>query len=369
MEDLYWWLALERAPFVGPITIAKLIAAFGHPKSVLTAGFDEIRTKSAISARIADAITLYRPDGNEIQRDMDKLAEMGARLITRWDSDYPGNLLDIYDPPALLFVRGCLKPGDELAIAVVGSRMSSNYGVKVTNIITRDLVRAGFTIVSGLARGIDTVCHSSALNEGGRTIGVLGCGLDIHYPAENRELMDRMAEQGAVISEFRPGIRPYRTNFFRRNRIVSGLSKAVLVVEASRRSGSLITVNHAIDQGRDVFAVPGNVLHECSRGPHHLIKQGAGLVESAQDILSGIFPSNEVRDRIPEESVTLSLYSGDISELARQVLECVDMDPVPVDIICQISGLTAGNVLAALMELELLGIIKQSPGKVFSKIL
>ncbi len=369
MEDLYWWLALERAPFLGPITIAKLIAAFGHPKSVLTAGIDEIRTKSAISVRVADAITLYKPDGNEIQRDMDILAKMGARLITRWDSDYPGNLLDIYDPPALLFVRGCLKPEDELAIAVVGSRMSTSYGINVTKMITRDLVRAGFTIVSGLARGIDAICHSSALNEAGRTIGVLGCGLDIHYPAENKELMDRMAEHGAVISEFRPGIRPYRTNFFRRNRIVSGLSKAVLVVEASRRSGSLITVNHALDQGRDVFAVPGNVLHESSRGPHHLIKQGAGLVESAQDILSAIFPSSEVSGTSPEDSVTPARHSADISEQARQVLECVDLDPVPVDIICKMSGLTAAKVLASLMELELLGIIKQSPGKVFSKLL
>ncbi len=367
MDDQYWWLALERAPHVGPITISKLIAAFGNPRSVVEADSETIKSRAAVSSRIAEAVGAYKPDADAIYRDMEKLRDLNARVITRWSEEYPQNLSTIYDPPAILFVRGSFKVEDKDAIAVVGSRESSNYGENVTKIITRDLVRAGLCIVSGLARGIDTVCHTTALNEGGRTIGVLGCGLDKNYPSENKALIERMSEEGAVITEFRPGSEPLRTNFHRRNRIVSGLSRAVLVVQASLRSGSLITVNHALDQGREVFAVPGNVLHERSRGTHHLLKQGAALVEKAQDILDSIFPGGAEKAEQIRTGSRPDMPMIETSELARKVLDCVDLDPVSVDSLCQLSGLEVRKVLAALMELELLGLVKQSPGKVFSK--
>lgn len=365
--EIYWWLALERAPFVGPITISKLMSAFGNPRTIIEAGTDVIKSTGLVSSRIAESLGSYKPDDEGIQQDIETLARLDARVMTRWDEDYPKNLLEIYDPPAILFVRGEFQAKDDLAIAVVGSRASSNYGDSVTTAITRDLVRSGVCVVSGLARGIDTVCHATALNEGGRTIGVLGCGLDINYPSENKALIERMAREGVVMSEFRPGSEPLRTNFFRRNRIVSGLSKAVVVVEASRRSGSMITVNHALDQGRDVFAVPGNVLHERSRGPHSLIKQGAGLVESAQDILSVVFPPSLEKASLQPTRVTPTVPNVDVSETAQKVLDCLDADPFAVDTLCQMSGLQARNVLTALMELELLGLVKQSPGKLFSR--
>lgn len=369
MEDLYWWLALERAPFVGPVTTAKLINAFGNPRSAVEASTETIKTKGIVNTRIAEALGQYRPDERRIQEDIKLLAELDARVITRWDDEYPLNLNSIYDPPAILFVRGTFRPEDEKAVAVVGSRASSNYGESMTAMITRDLVRAGFCIVSGLARGIDTICHTTALNEGGRTLGVLGCGLDINYPGENKSLVEAISTHGAVISEFRPGIQPVKTNFYRRNRIVSGLSKAVVVVEASRRSGSLITVNHALDQGRDVFAVPGNVLHERSRGPHQLIRQGAGLVENAQDIISSLCPSNVPEKPGQNESAKKNIPNADMSDNARRIFEILDVDSVPVDVLCQISKLEVRLVLTALMELELLGLIRQSPGKLFSRIM
>jgi DNA processing protein len=233
--------------------------------------------------------------------------------------------------------------------------------------ITRDLVRAGVTVISGLARGIDTACHKAALKEGGRTIGVLGCGIDVFYPRENRELTDEIVETGAVISEFRPQTAPLATNFYRRNRIVSGLAKGVVVIEATKKSGSLITAGHALEQNRDVFAVPGNALSKRSEGPHHLIKQGAGLVESGEDILSSVFQSGT-------ETAQASLFeirdeAVEVSRSAREVLEALDLDPVPIDALCESLRMQAGKLSGILLDLELHGLIRQYPGKMFSKII
>ncbi|MGC8604347.1 MAG: DNA-processing protein DprA, partial [Desulfomonilaceae bacterium] len=272
-QDIYNWLALERIPMVGPLTIAKLIESFREPQEVFRASAAEIRRKTGLSERLSKSIALYQPESVEINRDMSLLDRLEARLITRWGRYYPSNLKDIYDPPALLFVRGSLLAEDYRAVAMVGTRNPTRYGIEFAKSLTRDLVRSSFTIISGLARGIDTVCHQTALKEGGRTIAVIGCGLDVVYPKENGGLIQQIAERGAVVSEFRPGIAPLKTNFFRRNRIVSGLSKAVIVVQAAKKSGSLITAYHALEQNRDVFAVPGAITNERSRGPHYLIKQ------------------------------------------------------------------------------------------------
>jgi DNA processing protein len=361
------WLALERIPRVGPLTVAKLIAAFGSPCVALQADAGEIRKRTALSEGLAQSIANFTPPETEITRDIGILEKLSAALVTRWDEDYPTNLREIYDPPAMLFMRGTMIPEDSRAIALVGTRNPTRYGLDVAQQITRDLVRAGVTIISGLARGIDTACHKAALKEGGRTIGVLGCGIDVVYPRENRELTDEIAKSGAVISEFRPQTPPLATNFYRRNRIVSGLAKGVVVIEAAKNSGSLITSAHALEQNRDVLAVPGNIMSKRSEGPHYLIKQGAGLAESGEDILNSVF-------RSATETVQASLFevrdeASEVSDSAREVLEALDLDPVPIDALCESLHMQAGKLSGILLELELQGLIRQYPGKMFSRIL
>ncbi len=361
------WLALERIPRVGPLTMARLIGAFGSPGAAIQADAGEIRRRTALSEKLAHAIADFVPPETDISRDINILEKLSVKLITRWDNGYPPNLQEIYDPPALLFVRGNISPDDGRAVALVGTRNPTSYGLDMARHITRDLVRAGVTIISGLARGIDTACHKAALKEGGRTIGGLGCGIDVVYPRENRELTEDIVEKGAVISEFRPQTAPLATNFYRRNRIVSGLAKGVVVIEATKNSGSLITAAHAVEQNRDVFAVPGNIMSKRSEGPHHLIKRGAGLVESGEDILGSIFQCVaetgqvslfEIRDEVTEVSGT-----------AREVLDALDLDPVPIDSLCESLRMQAGKLSGILLELELQGLIRQYPGKMFSKIL
>lgn len=366
-KSVFDWLALERIPRVGPLSIARLMDAFGSPRASMEAGAEEISRRTGLSEKLARTIRDFTPPADEIARDMETLERLGARVVTRWDAEYPANLKQIYDPPALLFVRGNLVERDNNALAVVGTRNPTRYGMEMTERISDELARAGITLTSGLARGIDTVCHTSALAAGGRTIGVLGCGIDVTYPRENRGLMDEMAECCAVISEFRPGIVPHPTNFYRRNRIISGLAKGVLVVEAARNSGSLITANHAIDQNRDVFAVPGSVLNKRTEGPHSLLRQGAGLVESADDILQALF-----QNRAGETQPSMFAPPGadlDLTPEGITVLNALDPDPVPIDVIVQAVGMDPGKLAGVLLELELSGLIRQYPGKMFARVM
>ncbi|MEJ2716113.1 MAG: DNA-processing protein DprA [Deltaproteobacteria bacterium] len=363
-ERMFDWLALERVPRVGPLTMARLFEAFGGPRSALNADADEIRRRTGLSERLARSIADFDPPEEEIRKDLELIDKLGVRVITRWDADYPAMLQEIYDPPALLFVRGEITPKDSRAVAVVGTRNPSRYGFEMAERISAELARAGVTIVSGLARGIDAACHSAAIKAGGRTIGVLGCGIDVLYPRENKSLMEEMVSSGAVITEFRPGIAPLATNFYRRNRIVSGLAKGTVVVEATTKSGSLITARHALDQNREVFAVPGNAMNLRSRGPHHLIKQGAALAESAEDILEALFPTGKLQvEPLLFEHQDEELQ---LSETARRVLERIDPDPVPIDILVESLDMEAGKLAGVLLELELKGLIRQHPGKMFA---
>jgi len=365
-EQIFDWLALERIPRVGPLTMARLFDAFGSPRAAMEAGAEEIRRRAGLSERLAQSITEFVPSEKEIFRDIELLERLGARVTTRWDLDYPSRLLEIYDPPALLFVRGEFKEEDSRAVAIVGTRSPTRYGLEMTERIASDLARSGITLVSGLARGIDTACHVAALQGGGRTIGVLGCGIDVPYPRENKSLVEDIIGSGAVVTEFRPGTPPLATNFFRRNRIVSGLSRGVVVVEATRKSGSLITANHALDQNREVFAVPGNVMNLRSRGPHHLLKQGAALTESAEDIMEVLFPLSKQK---PEPTLfDAEEDAKGLSDTARLVLESIDPDPVFIDTLCECLGMEAGKLSGVLLELELSGLIRQHPGKMFSRV-
>jgi len=367
-SSLFYWLALERAPRVGPLTMARLYDAFGDPRAALEARAQDIRKRTGLSEKIADTIAAYTIPTDRILKDMERLNDIGARVVTRWDAEYPPNLEEIYDPPALLFVRGTFQPEDSRAVAVVGTRHPTSYGLEMTRSITRDLVQAGITVVSGLARGIDTACHKEALKQNGRTLGVLGCGIDVTYPRENGSLKEEMAEKGAVISEFRPGVPPMATNFYRRNRIVSGLAKGIVVVESAASGGSLITANHAVDQNRDVFAVPGSVMNKRSAGTHQLIKQGAGLVESAADILSALFFAGNAQ--VPRQAALFQRQprSVEISNAAQTALDALEIDPVPIDFLCDTLKIDAGTLSGILLELELNGLVRQHPGKMFSRI-
>jgi DNA processing protein len=363
-DTLYDWLALERIPRVGPLTIAKLLEAFKTPKAAMEAHADEIRRRTGLGEKLAAIISSYKPPHSEILEDLEIIKRLDVNVILRWNPDYPKNLREIYDPPALLFVRGGVVEQDERAVGIVGTRNPTAYGMEMTRTLTRDLVRAGVTIVSGLARGIDTTCHKTAVKEGGRTIGVLGCGLDVVYPRENGPLMEEMVRYGAVVSEFRPRVQPLGTNFYRRNRIISGLSKGVLVVEAAMGSGSLITAKHALDQNRDVLAVPGNILNSRSAGPHHLLKQGAALVQSADDVIECLFRQSPAPAQPP---LFRTSEEPDVSPEAKKVLDVIELDPIPIDLICEAAKMEAGKVSGILLELELSGLVKQHPGKMFAR--
>jgi len=285
-------------------------------------------------------------------------------VINLRDEEYPKRLKDIYDPPALLYVRGELKKEDEFAISIVGSRKTTPYGRWFTEKVSQELARHGVTIVSGMARGIDSLAHWGAISGGGRTIAVLGCGVDVIYPSENRNLFAKIIDRGAILSEFPMGSPPEGGHFPRRNRIISGLSLGVVVVQASEKSGSLITAGYALEQGREVFAVPGNVGTESSRGTHRLIKEGAKLVESSEDILEEILPQwRGEGEKIPK----VETPRPDLTEEEKVLYELLGGTPLHIDAMIRESRLDPGKVSSLLLNLELKGMISQWPGKCFSR--
>jgi len=289
------WIALRLVKGVGNVTGLSLIEAFGGPRQVLEAGAQKLEC-SGVRRRVARGIARF-DDWAAVETQLRRLDRVGGRLVTWHDESYPELLRHIHDPPMFLFVRGNL---DEVAgeaaqaIAVVGSRTPTSYGRRMARSLAAGLVEGGMTIVSGLARGIDAEAHEAALRAGGKTIAVLGCGIDVVYPGEHHHLMARTAKSGAVVSELGMGTQPDAENFPGRNRLISGMSIGTVVVEAAERSGSLITAHFAAEQGREVFAVPGPV-GNLSMGPHRLIRQGAGLVETANDVLNEVAPHLAVR--------------------------------------------------------------------------
>lgn len=300
-----------------------------------------------------------RRKGLNLEGEKERMARLGIKYITFEDPDYPELLRQIPDPPPGLFVRGAL-PGAALWVAIVGSRRPTPYGLQVAESLARDLARAGVVVVSGMARGIDSAAHRGALSAGGCTVAVLGCGPDVTYPPENRRLMEQIAAAGAVVSEFPPGAAPEPWHFPVRNRLISGLSQATVVVEAGEKSGALITADLALEQGREVMAVPGPVHSPQSRGTHKLLKEGARLVEGASDVLEELgagrlFP--------PSSGEAIPALTPD----EETVLKMLSTDPVPVDAIIEGCGLEAHSVLSALMFLEVKGLIRQFPGRLYAR--
>ena len=360
MDERYHWLALNFIPGIGPVLVRTLLDRFGGPEHVFKASRRELETVEGIGERLAALITETDIQG-KVRSELKLVEELNASIVTFTDKSYPNNLKQIYDPPPLLYVRGDLQAKDDLAISMVGSRLSSSYGRMITERIAGDMARHGVTIVSGMARGIDSAAHRGALSAGGRTIAVLGCGVDIVYPPENRRLFEEITVHGAVISEFPMSTPPEGTNFPRRNRIISGLSLGVVVVQADSRSGSLITAGLALEQNRDVFAVPGNVGMARSRGTNRLIKQGAKLVESADDILEEILP------RFQHQGLEPTDVKPSLEDEEERVFRIIEDEPAHIDSIIAQTGMDASRVSAILLQLELKGLVQQLPGKRFAK--
>jgi DNA processing protein len=352
------WIALKMVRGVGNILGLNLLRVFGAPGAVFTASSHALEC-AGVRRSTAHAIRAF-DRWADVEQQLARIETCGARLVTWQDASYPDNLRHIHDAPLFLFVKGELIPEDALAIAIVGSRSVSAYGRQMTRTLGAGLARYGVTVVSGLARGVDAEAHASAVRAGGRTIAVLGSGIDVIYPSEHHQLHMRIAEQGAVVSELLMGTQPDAENFPGRNRIISGLSLGTVVVEAAEKSGSLITADDAADQGREIFAVPGPVGAR-TRGVHRLIRQGATLVERAEDILEEIAP--HVLARVAR-APALEL-DGDETEIFR----CLDDDTsVHVDRVIARTGFPAAKVLDVLLRLEVRGLVVQNAGKYFARI-
>jgi DNA processing protein len=358
-EEWRFWLALRMVRGVGNVTYRELLTAFGSPEAALHASAGAL-IGAGVHAEVARAITSF-DQWRAVEAELHKIARTGVRLVTRLDTEYPENLTHLHDPPPFLYVRGSLIPEDRLAIAIVGSRFSSAYGRGVARDLARGLTEKGVTVVSGLARGVDVEAHRATLEAKGRTIAVLGSGVDVIYPSEHRSLAADIPSQGAVLSEFPLGSKPDAVHFPYRNRVISGLALGTVVVEAAENSGSLITARFALEQNREVFAVPGVITSVRSRGPHKLIKDGAKLVENVEDILQEIAPGLTRTPSAQAMELTPPLEPHEAS-----LLRLFEHDPLHVDLLIAKSGLTPARVLEVLLELELKGLVTQLPGTHFA---
>jgi DNA processing protein len=353
MSDLKYWVGFNFIQGIGRARFSQLEGYFGDLQRAWKASAAELKA-AGLDSKSVEAIIAARP-GISPDAEFEKLERHQVRALIWNDSDFPARLKEIYDVPPVLYVRGTITPEDEWTIAVVGTRRATIYGREVTERLVTDLVRNRITIVSGLARGIDSIAHRTALESGGRTIAVFACGLDEVYPPENVKLAQAIVEHGALVSEHPLGIRPKKEHFPLRNRIMSGLSLGVLVIEGDVDSGAMITANRALEQNREVFAVPGNILSPASRGTNRLIKEGAKLVSDVQDILEELnltmIPQQlEMREVVPE------------NETESLILKYLSHEPTHIDEVCRSSCLPIATVSSTLAMMELKGIVRQMGG-------
>ena len=370
VADLRPWLELRAIPGIGDAACCRLVAAFGSPDAVLKAGHRDLVSKGQVSPFIASAVE-RGPDAaakNNVEEELSALDRLGISVLTVLDAEYPERLRTIPDPPPVLYIAGALTAQDHHAVAIVGSRRATDAGRVFTEQLSGALAALGFTIVSGLARGIDAAAHRGALAADGRTVAVLGCGIDRTYPPEHRGLRKQIESSGAVVAELPLGAYPHGYHFPRRNRIISGMCLGVVVTEAAPESGSLITARLAADQGREVFAVPGFVKAETSRGTNGLIKQGARLVEDADDIVSEIFLQLEetFRNRLPPRTGVACPRPLDGNETMLYGL--LTWDGTHIDDLIEQSGIGAAELSGLLLSLELKGLLRQLPGQSYVRI-
>lgn len=362
MANLKDWLSLALLPEIGGILGRRLLSVFGNPENILRASYSDLIRVEGIGASRARSI--LDSDRSRVDKEIEKAGEYGISLLSIDDESYPASIKQFSDAPFVLYVKGEIQAEDKYAIGVVGSRAATAYGRLVAEKMSFRLAKYGLTIVSGMAKGIDSLSHKGALNAGGRTIAVLGSGLDVPYPHSNKKLMDSIASSGAVVSEFPFGTAPLRENFPRRNRIISAMSLGVLVVEAAVDSGSLITVRYALEQGRDVFAVPGNITSRNSRGTNDLIKNGAKLVDSAEEIINELKP--QIKGALKEDRIVFEERLPEMSDEEKAMFECLTNEPKQVDLIIRESKMATGRALSTLLGLELKGVARQTEGKCYS---
>ena len=358
----YYWLSC--VPCLGPKKIASLLEHIGTPEEIYSASEESLRQVPKLCAGDVEQIVNSR-NQDKIQRDYERMTNQGIRYVHIGEEYYPKRLQHIDAPPFGLFFRGTLPSPKQKLVAVVGARNASNAGLSVANSFCRELAENGIAVISGLARGIDIAAHKGVLSvAGGRTYGVLGCGVDICYPKGHIESYMLMQDHGGVISEFSPGMPPYPGNFPQRNRIISGLADGVLVIEAGNKSGSLITARLGLDQGKDLFVVPGALFDPCYEGSNRLIQTGAALVTSTRDILDGlgIFLDEDVSTRKKKCEVVLE-------STEKIVYSYLSLEPIHLSEIARISGISAGKVMETLLSMELKGVVKSVGNHYYSIVL
>ncbi len=361
-RNLKYWLAINKIPNLGPVTIKKLWQQFSDIEEVWSADeesmlqIEEI-SKPAIKSFLENRTTI------DLDEELRLIKDSGGSVLTLENAEYPQVLKNIYDPPPVLYIKGNKFDSDLKALAIVGTRKASNYGKEMAKKLAFELSSLGITIVSGMALGIDTAAHRGALDARGKTIAVFGCGVDVIYPFSNKDLAKEIESSGALVSEFPLGTGTEKGNFPRRNRIIAGLSLGTIVVEGHYDSGAMITAKHALDEGREVFAVPGNVELDQSKGPHWLIKQGAKLVETVDDILE------ELNMMVPEHRTQSTEHrTQDYSNLSpdeQKIVKVLSLEPKLMDHISLETGLSIPQVSSLLMMLEVRKIVRQLPGKMF----
>ncbi len=370
------WLKLIRADGVGPVTFAKMLKHFGSVERVLGASVSELAKIDGVGFKTAERIASSRSKFNVVA-ELELARKLGIWLVNLDDERYPPVLKRIYDPPPVLYVKGSLNRQDNLAMSIVGSRHCSIYGQEQASRFAHFLGSAGFTICSGMARGIDTAAHQGALSAGGRTIAVQGCGLARIFPPENKKLFEMIAESGACVSELPLDAEPLAVNFPPRNRIIAGFSLGTIVIEAALRSGALITAKAALDYDREVMAVPGKIDSPLSKGAHQLIKQGATLIESVEDIMEAL---GQIGEQLQEHTSNAAVEATaraekslfdkgqlKLSDSEKKIYDYLTKEPLHIEQIIAETNLTPGVVNATLISLRLKGLIKQLPGSLFAK--
>jgi DNA processing protein len=367
-QQLLDWLSLSFLPGVGCTLANRLVQQFGSPGSVLSAPLKQLLEVEGVGRKMAQLIAdpvQVASSRNRAKQEIEKIADRNCTVLCPADNSYPAVLLDIADPPVALFCRGDAKCLERPAVAIVGSRAATVYGKRVSFELGRELARQGICVVSGLAMGIDGEAHAGALAGGGMTVGVLACGVDVVYPHQHEKLFQEVAANGLVISEYPLGTRPDGFRFPERNRIISGVSLGTVVVEASLKSGSLITARLALDQGREVFAVPGRIDSPKSQGTHRLLQQGAKLVNCVDDILEELDMAGMLAPGRADGPA--DVQAAELSEEEKHLLSCLDVYPVTIDELVRQSGYAAAAIFQMLLRLELKGMVRQLPGQQYER--
>jgi len=361
-EELRALVALSLVQGMGPGRIRALLARFGSAQVALHAPLQALVRVPGIGSEMARRIVRFA-DWDVVEAQFERAERIGAELIPAWDPRFPAALRQIFDPPVLLWVRGSLPKGDALAVAVVGTRRPTDYGLRIARQFAMELARQGVTIVSGLAYGIDAMAHRGALEAGGRTLAVLGSGVDRIYPACHGRLAQAIIAQGALVSEFPLGAAPDAPNFPRRNRLISGLAQAVLIVEAYETGGALITARLALEQNREVLAIPGALHNPASAGPNRLIRESlAQLVRSPDDVLETLGVG------VAQATTQALDAASSLGGLERQLYEALGPEPIHIDTLCEKTGLDPSTALVYLLQLEFKGLVRQLAGKQFYRI-